>query len=97
MVEIAITVVLVVVAYIAGRDAGIKEGKRLERSYCERVLIRSLYVRHSPTTKEILACVAGEQTEEQMETALENINKAVDRMNWSGSSADRKKEKADGR
>jgi len=88
MVELILVGVLLVVAYVGGYRHGKGEGGRLERGRCHRILIRSLYVRHSPTTQEILACVAGEQTEAEMETNLENINKAVDRMN--------KKEKTDG-
>jgi hypothetical protein len=53
---------------------GHKHGTKNEKERCETILEHSIRIRFSPTTREALVCIAGNQTKDQMIKSLEELN-----------------------
>jgi hypothetical protein len=78
MLPIIIFILALATALSVGCTLGIflgrRRGKALENERCQVILLRALQVRGSPSTQQALICIAGNQTEKQMITFLEDCN-----------------------
>lgn len=53
---------------------GMREGRKRENERCRGIIMRALQVRMSPTAREALVCIAGNQTRQKMVRALEKLD-----------------------
>lgn len=65
-------IIIATTAFIFYR-MGRKQGKFVENDRCQKIIMAALYIRVSPSTREALSCVAGNQTVEEMKTVLRDI------------------------
>lgn len=74
MMELALatfTLVAITIAHTLGKHLGREEGAKAGTERAERILIRSMEVRVSPTAHQALICIAGNQSMKEMVEQLE--------------------------